>query len=161
MTKKNNLKRSIFAALILAGALTLGSCSKDDNNSTKQAAYVLSGTADGTQMVPTAVAGTGTGTISGTYDPNTGQLNYTVTWTGLTGTPIFGSIYTGANGDAGATFGNPFSFDVNVSSTGTTTGSYALTGEDATELIGGRFYYSFGTAANPDGEIRGQIKATR
>src|SRR5918994_1291350 len=70
----------------------------DDNNGPKtRANYSISGNAAGNQVVP-AVDGTGTGTITGTYNPNTRTLNYTNTWTGLTGAPTGGGFYNGASG---------------------------------------------------------------
>jgi hypothetical protein len=35
-----------------------------------------------------------------------------------------------------------------------------LTDAQATNLTNGGWYYSYGTAANPTGEVRGQITAT-
>jgi hypothetical protein len=48
-------------------------------------------------------------------------------------------------------------------STGTSsnTGTMTLTADQATQLINGNWYYTIGTAANPNGEIRGQITASR
>ncbi|WP_414649365.1 CHRD domain-containing protein [Chitinophaga sp.] len=41
---------------------------------------------NGAQEVPPNST-TGSGTLSGTYDPVSYQVNYTVTWTGISGAP--------------------------------------------------------------------------
>jgi hypothetical protein len=120
--------------------------------------YTISGDASGSQMTP-SVAASGTGTISGTYDSNTKVLTYTSNWSGLSGPPIAGGFYDGASGAVGVAVGAPWPFDPGMSATGSLSGTMTLTTSQANQLTSGNWYYSYGTAANTTGEIRGQISA--
>ena len=147
-------------ALVLISSFMLTSCKKDDDNKVDNRPYTLSGDASGSQMVP-AVAGTGTGTITGSFDPATNQLTYTTNWNGLTGAPTSGGFYNGASGANGTAIGDPWTFESTATGTGTRSGTMTLTSEQVGQLLGGNWYYSYGTAANSGGEVRGQISATR
>jgi hypothetical protein len=137
------------------------SCDDDDNNSTSNnSPYTISGNASGSQVVP-AVSGSGTGTISGTYDPASRKLTYTSNWNGLTGAPSSGGFYSGASGASGTAMGTPWTIASGSTGTGSTSGTTTLTSEQASDFLGGNWYYSYGTSTNPNGEVRGQISATR
>lgn len=123
--------------------------------------YTISGNASGAQVAPTAVTGTGTATISGTYNTGTNQLNYTTTWTGLTGGPTSAAFYNAAAGQTGAMIGSAWTLGSNLTAAGTHSGQMTLTDAQEASLIAGNWYYSIGTATNADGEVRGQITATR
>jgi hypothetical protein len=150
----------IMLTTIAISSFMLASCDKDDDNQVDNRPYTISGNASGSQMVP-SVAGTGTGTITGSYDPATNQLTYTSNWNGLTGAPTSGGFYNGASGAAGTAIGDPWTFDAGATGTGSNTGTMTLTSEQASQLTGGNWYYSYGTSTNPGGEVRGQISATR
>jgi hypothetical protein len=152
-----NMAAMCLAVFVLTAVVS--SC-KDDDDDTYNAPYSISGDADGSQMIP-AVTGTGTGTISGNFDPSTRELAYTSNWNGLTGAPTSAGFFNGASGSAGTAVGSPWTFEANGTGTGTISGSMNLTQEQATQLTNGTWYYSFGTSTNPGGEIRGQITATR
>jgi hypothetical protein len=108
-----------------------------------------------------AVSGTGTGTITGTYDPNTQLFTYTTNWNGLTGAPTSGGFYSGASGTTGTAVGTPWTFASGTTGTGTQSGTMTLTSAQAAQLTSGGWYYSYGTTAHPGGEVRGQITATQ
>lgn len=122
--------------------------------------YTVSGDASGSQMVP-AVSGTGTGSIDGTYDPATRSLTFTSNWNGLTGPPSSGGFFRGASGTNGTAVGTPWTFADGSIETGSMNGTMTLTSEQARDMLDGGWYYTFGTTANPGGEVRGQITATR
>ena len=86
--KKGLFNRNVFQVAIamvsVAGVLTFSACDKDDDDDMPNSVFQLSGDASGAQEVP-PVNTTGTGTLSGTYDPATKSLIYTVTWTGISG----------------------------------------------------------------------------
>jgi hypothetical protein len=153
---KSTMVISVMAA---SSALFLSSCHKDNDNDNLRT-YSISGTASGNQMVP-IVTGSGSGTISGNYDPNTHVLTYTTTWTNLTGAPTSAGFYIGATGVAGAAVGDPWNLGAGLSGTGSFSSSMTLTSEQDSQLTGGSWYYLYGTVANPNGEIRGQIIATQ
>lgn len=151
------LKSLLISMVILTAAMT--SCD-DDENQTNNSPYSLSGNASSGQVVP-SVTGTGTGTISGTYNPSTRELQYSSNWNGLTGAPLSGGFYSGASGSAGTAVGTPWTFASGSTGTGSTSGKMTLTEEQAQQLMNGNWYYSYGTSANPNGEVRGQISTSR
>jgi hypothetical protein len=158
MKTKKGLMKLIFAGSFIFCLFAISSCKKDSSPDNRP--YTLKGDASGSQMVP-AVTGDGTGTFDGTYDPATKMLTYTANWSNLTGAPISGGFYNGASGSAGTAVGTPWTMDSTWTGTGTYSGTMTLTPEQASQLIGGNWYYSMGTSANPSGEMRGQISATR
>lgn len=149
---------ALFISVFLISAVISG-CKKDKNN-TNNTPYTLSGNASGSQVVP-SVTGNGAGTFTGTYDPATNKMNYTVNWNNLTGAPTSGGFYNGASGAAGTAMGDPWTMGADWTGTGTYSGNMTLTQDQANQLINGNTYWTMGTAANTGGEIRGQISATR
>src|SRR5690349_756831 len=147
-----------FSAL----AITITSCrDDDDNNPINKKSYTISGNASNSQTVPALSDTTlsGSGTISGSYNPNTHVLTYTSNWTGLSGAPTSAGFYNGASGSTGTAVGAPWTIAVGSTGTGSTTGTMTLTEAQAAQLTSGNWYYSYATAANAGGEIRGQITA--
>jgi hypothetical protein len=116
---------------------------------------------DGTQEnppVPTTAGGTGVFVL----DESRTQLDYWVTYRGLSGTlSSGGGIGAGAPGTPGpvvraiAPAGEPPS--ATIRGTWRSTDVQPLTGALIDSLIAGRLYCNFPTGANPGGEIRGQI----
>jgi hypothetical protein len=148
----------LFAVLALSAGTY--SCDDDDDDNKSKRSYTISGNANGNQMVPANDAD-GTGTILGTYNPNTRVLSYTTTWADLTGTPTGGGFYSGASGVVGSIIGTPWTFDGGATGTGTRSNTMTLTAAQEEQLLGGDWYYLFTTANNSEGEIRGQITATK
>src|SRR4051812_30068564 len=96
-TPNRKINAMIFFCL-LASSLTMQYCkSKNDPAPVNNKPYTISGNANGSQVVP-AVTGDGTGTMTGTYNPATHKLEYTSTWSGLSGAPTSGGFYNGASG---------------------------------------------------------------
>ena len=158
---KNWTRVCIVAGFAAGSALLLSSCDKDKNdNNNNVPTYTVSGNASGSQEVP-AVTGTGTGTFSGKYDPSTGRLMYTSTYTGLSGAPTSAAFYTGASGVSGTMTGNAWNLGTGLSATGSVTDTITLTQDQASQLLSGNLYYSYATTMNPGGEIRGQLSTTR
>jgi CHRD domain len=101
-------------------------------------------------------ATTGTGQLTATFDPDTKQLTWKGSYSGLTGDAtaahFHGPAEPGKNAGVavfistkGAPFSSPFS------------GSATLTDAQAADLMDGRWYVNVHTAANPGGELRGQL----
>lgn len=150
-----------FLPIAAAGALlVIFSACKADETDNVLPNYDISGTATGAQVVP-SVAGTATATLSGTFNPNSKLLTYTSNWNGLSGAPTGGGFYSGASGVSGNTIGTPWVFNGSLTGTGSTSGSVTLTAEQAEELLLGRIYFSYTTAFNPGGEVRGQVNTSR
>lgn len=149
----------LISSFALVSAFVFVSCEKDHNDNNNGTNYTISGNANGTQMVP-SVSGSGTGSISGTYNTNTRILTYTTTWTNLTGAPTMGAFYTGTSGTNGAIVGSNWTLGSGLTASGTFSNSVTLTQAQETQLLSGNFYYVLGTTANATGEVRGQITAT-
>lgn len=110
---------------------------------------------DGSQETP-SVTTTATGTGSFVLNAAGTALSYTVTVNGLTITA--GHFHNGAVGVPAAVVKN-LTF-VNNTASGvwsTTDASQPLTDSLLSELLRGRLYVNVHTAANPNGEIRGQV----
>lgn len=114
--------------------------------------------ADNVPVVATTASGTGSFVLS---DDRT-ELKYTISYQGLSGTITGGHFHMGRPGVSGAvlkgygTSGAPASGMV----TGvwrTTDASQPLTSAIVESLLTGKVYVNFHTAANPGGEIRGQV----
>jgi hypothetical protein len=103
------------------------------------------------EVPPNASAGTGTADIN--YDPATKKLSWKLTYSGLSG-PATAAHFHGP-AEAGKNGG------VEVAIPGATSspaeGSATLTDAQAADLASGKMYVNVHTAANPGGEIRGQV----
>jgi hypothetical protein len=94
----------------------------------------------------------GTGSVTATYDTASKMLTWKGSYSGLTG-PVSAAHFHGpAEPGKNATvavaikpFASPFD------------GSATLTDAQAADLMAGRWYVNIHTAANPGGEVRGQL----
>jgi hypothetical protein len=103
------------------------------------------------EVPPTTSAGTGTADID--YDPATKKLSWTLSYSGLTG-PVtaahfHGPAEAGKNAGVAVPISNPTKSPAE--------GSATLTAQQAADLEAGKYYVNVHTAANPGGEIRGQV----
>jgi hypothetical protein len=102
------------------------------------------------QVPPNSSTGSGTASIKLDGD----VLSWVITYSGLTG-PVTGAHFHGpapANANAGVVV--PFAGSLGSP----ITGSQQLTAAQVAQLRGGFWYVNLHTAANPGGEIRGQVK---
>src|SRR5690606_17261756 len=130
-------KAMLMAIVVIACSAVIVSCDDDDDDDPiAERTYTISGDAAGGQVVP-PVEGTGSGTISGTYNATTRQLSYTNTWNGLTGAPTGGGFYHGATGVNGTAVGTPWTFDGTATETGTNSGTMTLTEAQEDQLLAG------------------------
>jgi hypothetical protein len=122
-----------------------------------QAATVrLAATLKGGSEVP-AKDVAGTGTLTGALDTDSNELKYHVVYSGLTGAVtaahFHGPAAEGVNAKPQVPVKAPFDSPID--------GSATLTAEQAKDLVDGKWYFNLHTAANPDGEIRGQVTASK
>jgi hypothetical protein len=102
--------------------------------------------------VPPNTSG-GSGTADVTYDTQTKQLKWKVSYSGLSGPATTAHFHGPAEPGKNAGVMIPIQ---NIA-TSPAEGSATLTDAQAADLMGGRLYVNVHTAANPGGEIRGQV----
>ena len=112
----------------------------------------MKATLDGkSETPPNASAGKGTADID--YDAATKKLSWKLTYSGLTGPATMahfhGPAEVGKNAAVVVVIPNATSSP--------TEGSTTLTDAQAADLLAGKYYVNVHTAANPGGEIRGQV----
>jgi hypothetical protein len=88
-----------------------------------------------------------------TYDTTSKQVTWRITYSGLSGPPTAAHFHGPAQPGANAGVAVPIP---NVA-TSPVQGSATLTDAQAGDLLAGRYYINIHTAANPAGEIRGQV----
>jgi hypothetical protein len=112
----------------------------------------MKATLDGKSEVPPN-ASTGTGSADIDYDAATKKLSWKLTYSGLSGTAtaahFHGPAEPGKNAGVGLAIPNATASPVE--------GSATLTDAQAADLAAGKYYINVHTAANPGGEIRGQV----
>lgn len=95
----------------------------------------------------------GTGTIAADLDPDTKVLRWKVSYSGLSGpvtaAHIHGPALPGQSAAVLMRLKSPFDSPFE--------GQTTLTEAQVKELMAGKWYINLHTAANPDGEIRGQL----
>jgi CHRD domain len=95
----------------------------------------------------------GTGALAATYDPASKKLSYTVNYKDLSGPATAAHFHGPAAAGANAGIVVPASAPL----TSPIKGEATLTDAQAADLAAGRWYFNIHTAANPPGEIRGQV----
>jgi CHRD domain len=109
----------------------------------------------GASEVP-ATQSTGTGEVTATFDPATKRLSWTGNYSGLTG-PVTAAHFHGP-----AKAGENAGVLVPVTATSSPfSGEATLDDAKAADLEAGRLYFNLHTAANPKGELRGQVERGR
>jgi hypothetical protein len=140
--------RTFLSLAAIAAALGLSACGSMMASNT----VALSAKLSGANEVP-ANASTGSGQLEGSFDKKTNVLTWTATYAGLTGPAKAGHFHgpaaTGAN--AGVALGFTGSVESPIK------GSATLTPAQAADLMAGKWYINLHTAANPGGELRGQV----
>lgn len=96
----------------------------------------------------------GTGDITATYDPTSKHLTWKGTYSGLTG-PVTAAHFHGP-AKVGENAGVLVPVDAKTSPF---SGEATLDDAKAADLLAGRVYFNLHTAANPKGELRGQVEA--
>jgi hypothetical protein len=136
--------KTMLATLALGAAIALGGSVAH----AEQMKAMLDGKSE---VPPNASAGTGTADI--TYDPATKKLSWKLTYSGLTGPAtaahFHGPAESGKNAGVAVAIPNATSSPAE--------GSATLTEAQASDLEAGKYYVNIHTAANPGGEIRGQV----
>ena len=137
------LNRTMLAPLALGAAIVFAGPAFADK---------MKATLDGKSEVP-AVTSAGKGTADVDYDAASKKLSWKLTYSGLSGPAtaahFHGPAEAGKNAGVAVAIPNATSSPVE--------GSATLTDAQAADLMAGKYYINIHTAANPGGEIRGQV----
>ena len=98
----------------------------------------------------------GAGQLTATLDTGSKMFTYSVTYTGLTGPAVAAHFHAGAPGAAGP----PVAPVPKTSLASPMAGMATLTEVQVADLEAGKWYFNIHTAANPGGEVRGQVTET-
>ena len=141
--------RTFTCSVLLTNLLALGAC-----NMSPMASNVgtLTARLSGANEVPAANSN-GSGTLSANLDKATNVLSWTVTYSGLSGPATGGHFHGPAKMGQNAGVALPFTGSLESPIRGTAT----LTPAQMDAVMNGNWYVNLHTAANPNGEIRGQV----
>lgn len=155
------MKNYFPGALLLSLALFIfASCDKnddkkDDNQVVEKKGIVI----EGAQEVPAKTV-TAYGTADVSYNKGTKVMNFTLSWTGLSGVPTGAHIHGPAA--RGVNAGIKFDFFDAIPKTASGTYSSSVTVDNVSikedSLLNGFYYFNIHTDLNKGGEIRGQIE---
>jgi hypothetical protein len=140
---------SVLRLALLAGVATaaLAGCGMMSKSNT----VAFSGAMNAASEVPPNMT-RGSGMAEAWLNKDTNVLKYRITYDGLSGPATMahfhGPAAAGANASPVVPFANPSS---------PIEGTATLTAAQAAELMSGKWYANVHTAANPNGEIRGQM----
>ncbi len=95
----------------------------------------------------------GVGAVEATYDTNSKKLAWTITYSGLSGAATAAHFH----GPAAVTASAPPVLPLSGKLESPIKGDATLTDAQATDLQSGHWYLNIHTAANKDGELRGQV----
>jgi hypothetical protein len=138
-------RAAVLASATVAMAFIAGSASAE------VVAYKV--TLKGSSEVP-ANTTMGTGTVDASYDTVTKKITFTVTYSGLTGPATAAHFHNPAVATENAPATVPLAATALASPI---KGEATLTDAQAADLAAGKMYFNIHTAANPGGEIRGQV----
>ena len=141
--RERNMTKAIFATLAIATSVVFAG---------PAFAEKFKATLDGKSEVP-ATTSTGTGTADIDYDAATKKLSWKLTYTGLSGPATAAHFH----GPAAAGENAKVSVAIPGATSTPAEGSATLTDAQAADLEAGKLYVNVHTAANPGGEIRGQV----
>lgn len=141
--------RHALLGVSIASLLGLGACGMAPMVPTSTA---LTARLTGASEVPMVMTDA-TGTVEATLTPGSNLLTWTVTYSGLSGPAMAGHFHgpalAGQNAGVVVPIGGPLASPI--------TGSATLTPSQAADLTAGKWYVNLHTAANPNGEARGQV----
>ena len=147
----------LHGAVACATVMALGGCSQMGMGGASQGATASGmetyrATLSAAQEVPPNTS-SGTGNAEVMVNPMTMDMTYRVTYSGLSGPATMGHIHGPAAAGQNAGVKVPFASVAQSP----VTGGGKLTPEQYADLRAGRYYVNIHTAANPGGEIRGQL----
>ena len=155
MTNRRQATRISLAALSLAAVAAITGCGMMMPSSTPAAMsnmVAMSTQLRGSNEVPSNTS-PATGTVDAVFNKDTSMLRWKVSYSDLTGPATAGHFHGPAATGANAGVVLPWSGTI----ASPMEGSATLTPAQTADLMAGRWYANVHTAANPGGEIRGQM----
>ena len=149
MTTRRHATRLCVAALTLVGAVAMTGCSMMNPSSNLVALTTQLSAAN--EVPPNASKASGS--VDAVLNKDTNLLRWKINYTGLSGPATAGHFHGPAQVGANAGVALPWPGVMSTPSEGSAT----LTAAQAADLMAGRWYANVHTAANPGGEIRGQM----
>ena len=151
--------RAAMVSGLLATLLGLVACSNAPVTSNSNSNYRPNTTAmtarlAGANEVPPTTSNA-SGMVDADFDKQTRVLSWTITYTGLSGPATAGHFHGPAEAGVNAGVALPLTGSLDSPIKGMTTLDAAQSGD----LMSGKWYMNLHTAANPNGEIRGQVSA--
>ena len=151
-----SLKRLLMPVAIIL-AIGISGCNKDDevNNTVSKNGIILS---PANENQTPAVVSSASGTMNVSYNKDTKDLKWDITWTGLSDSLRASHIHGTAPKTGNAGVKVPFTLPVDKS--GSYSGTFRVDGvlvkEDS--LLAGFYYLNIHSKKYPAGELRGQIE---
>ena len=152
MQTRRQINRTSLAALALVAAGAVVALSGCGSMMAPSSQVALTTQLRGANEVP-PVASTASGSVDAMFNKATNLLRWKVNYSGLSGPAtaahFHGPAAVGANAGVALGWTNPIANGME--------GSATLTAAQAADLMAGRWYANVHTAANPGGEVRGQM----
>ena len=150
MPTRRTINRFTFATLAAAAlTVTLSGCGTMMQPANMVALSTQLRSANEVPPVMTS----GGGSVDASFNKDTMQLRWKVSYSGVTGNASAGHFHgpaaVGANSGVVLGWSNPITSGME--------GNATLTAAQAADLLAGRWYANIHTAANPGGELRGQM----
>ena len=141
--------RTFLGGALFAAAFAIAGCGMMPKSNTTSATNQMSAA----QEVPPN-SSAGSGTVVTSLNKDTRLLRWTVTYSGMSGPVTAGHFHgpaaAGANAGVVVPFAGPLASPI--------VGQATLTPAQVDQLKQGLWYVNLHTAANPGGELRGQVK---
>lgn len=152
MPTRRQINLFSLAALAVVAATAITGCGMMSRQSDQSNVVAFSTQLRGANEVP-ANASQGTGSVDAVLNKNTNLLRWKVNFSGLSGPATAAHFHGPAPVGANAGVVLPWTGPI----TSPLEGSATLTSVQVNDLLAGRWYANIHTAANPGGEVRGQM----
>jgi hypothetical protein len=155
------IKLTAFSFFLFFSILGLSSCEKSAEAKKSNQYQKSDIPMTGAQVIPNSTSNA-LGKLTVGYIKGTGVMNYKITWAGLTGVPTGFGVYGLAPVGFSVSPTTPIQTisTTGLTASGTYSGTLTVDGVVIKEenVLNGLYYVMIRTAANPLGEIRGQVE---
>ncbi|MDB5967480.1 MAG: domain containing protein [Polaromonas sp.] len=156
MQTRRNINRFSLAAVTLVAVVTVAGISGCGMMNRSSNVVAMTTQLRGANEVPPKTV-PGNGSVDAMFNKDTNLLRWKVNYAGLTGPATAGHFHgpaaVGSNAGVVLPWQGPISNGME--------GSATLTPAQAADLMDGKWYANIHTAANPGGELRGQMAVVR